>query len=345
MSPEDIAITCCFSVLVLVGSVGNVLVCSVIVLNRTMQTPINYLLLNLAVADTITLTFTSPQYIFIHAFSHPVGTTGDYLCKFITGGNISWIGGVASVFCLVAISLERFYAVTNPYNLSSKFTKSKVKVIIACCWIFTTLFNFPLFFAIHFDKDENFCLESWPAPVYGRINSTAWLIVVGIIPGAIMLVLYSKVVHNLWFKKVTNEAIGKTAVRKARKKVTKVVLTVSAVYAISWFPQLIIYALSNFDLLVEFGGILYITSVVLVAFNSAINPVIYAMQSERFRQHFRQLMCCRRKAQVSPFESRLDNTTCKYDRQETLTIQLKPLKYQFDEQVPESKTGELLTSQ
>ena len=345
MSPEDIAITCCFTVLVLAGSLGNVLVCLVVILNRTMQTPINYLLVNLAVADTITLTFTSPQYIFIRAFSHPVGITGDYLCKFITGGNISWIGGVASVFSLVAISLERFHAVTNPYNLSSKITMSKVKVIIACCWIFTTLCNFPLFFAIHFDKNEDFCLESWPAPVYGRINSTAWLIVIGILPAAIMLSLYSKVVHKLWFKEVANEAMGQTAVRKARKKVTKVVLTVSVVYALSWFPQLIIYALSNFDILVEFGGILYITSVVLVAFNSAINPVIYAMQSERFRQHFRQLLCCCRKRQVGPLESRLDNTTFKYDKQGTLTIQEQALKNEVDAPVPEIKTEELVTSQ
>lgn len=345
MSPEDIAITCCFTVLVLAGSLGNVLVCLVVILNRTMQTPINYLLVNLAVADTITLTFTSPQYIFIGAFSHPVGITGDYLCKFITGGNISWIGGVASVFSLVAISFERFHAVTNPYNPSSKITMSKVKVIVACCWIFTTLFNFPLFFAIHFDKNEDFCLESWPAPIYGRINSTAWLIVIGILPAAIMLSLYSKVVHKLWFEKVANEAMGQTAVRKARKKVTKVVLTVSVVYALSWFPQLIIYVLSNFDIMVEFGGILYITSVVLVAFNSAINPVIYAMQSERFRQHFRQLLCCCRKRQVGRLESRLDNMTFKYDKQETLTIQEQALKNEVDAPVPEIKTEELVTSQ
>ncbi|XP_068753104.1 pyroglutamylated RF-amide peptide receptor-like isoform X1 [Montipora capricornis] len=323
LTSEDIAITCFFSVLVFGGSIGNVLVCFTVILNRSMQTPINYLLVNLAVADLVTLTFTSPQYILLHTFSHPVGIAGDLLCKFITGGNISWIGGVASVFSLVAISFERFNAVTNPHNASLKFTMSKVKVIIVSCWIFTALFNLPLFFAIRYDKEENFCLESWPSPVYGRINSTAWLLVVGIVPASIMLSLYSRVVYDLWFKKVTNEAIvGQGAVRKSRKKVTKLVLTVSVIYAISWFPQLIIYLLSNFDFLVEFGGFFYIASVVLVSFNSAINPVIYALQSERFRRHFRQLLCHRRsrKREVCPLVTHPEPPTCKCEMQETPQI-------------------------
>ena len=32
-------------------------------------------------------------------------------------------------------------------------------------------------------------------------------------------------------------------------------------------------------------------SVVMVTFNSAVNPLIYALQSERFRQHFKELLC------------------------------------------------------
>lgn len=301
LNSGDIALTVCFSILLLAGLVGNVLVCLVVLLNRSMQTPINYLLVNLAVADIITVTFTSPQYVFIHAFSHPTGMTGDFLCKFITGGNISWIGGVASVFSLVAISFERFQAVTNPYNQTSKFSLSKVKVIVASCWIFTSAFNLPLFFAIYYDKEKKFCLEYWPSPVYGRINSSVWLLTVGIIPAAIMVSLYSRVVYDLWFKNV-NETT-QVAVRKSRKRVTKVVLIVSVIYAVSWFPQLIVYVLSNFHYNIEFGDFAYIVSVVVVTFNSAVNPVIYAFQSERFRQHFKQLLCCRTKREVAPLVS------------------------------------------
>ena len=271
---------------------GNTLVCLVILLNRTMQTPINYLLLNLAVADIITVVFTSPQYIFIHMFTHPKGLAGDFLCKFITGGNISWMGGVASVFSLVAISFERYVAVTKPYEQTSKFSLFKVKVIAVCCWIFTTVFNLPLFFVIYYDKKSDFCLEAWPSPIYGQLNSTLWFFAVGIIPASIMTFLYSRVVYDLWFKKI-NEST-QIAVRNSRKKVTKLVLVVSVIYVISWFPQLVVYLLSNYNTdHFEFGNIAYVASVVMVTFNSAVNPIMYSFQSERFRHGFKQLLCCR----------------------------------------------------
>lgn len=308
LTSGDIAITFCFAALVMAGLVGNILVSLVILLYKTMQTPINYLLLNLAVADIITVVFISPQYIFIHTFTHPTGVAGDFLCKFITGGNLSWIGGVASVFSLVAISFERYQAVTNPYSPDSKFSMSKVKVLIVSCWISTIIFNFPLFFAIYFDNEVKFCLEAWPSAAYGKANTTAWLVVVGIIPASIMIFLYSKVVYDLWFKQINGNT--QLAVRKSRKKVTKVVLIVSGIYAVSWFPQLILYFLSHFHRAFEFGNIAYVTSVIMVTFNSAVNPLIYAFQSQRFRQYFKQLLCCGRNRihVVIPLELSAQNT-------------------------------------
>ena len=297
----DITLTICFAILVFPGLLGNILVCLVVFSHRTMQTPINYLFVNLAVADIITLTFIGPQYIFIHLFKHPTGTTGDFLCKFITGGNISWTGGVASVFSLVAISFERYHAVINPYSQASKFSMTKVKIAIVCCWIFTVAFNLPLFFVIYYDLNKKFCLESWPSVTSGKINSTFWLVVVGIIPAVIMTSLYSRVICNLWFKK-TNEFV-QIAVRRSRKKVTKVALIVSVIYVISWFPQLVVYLLSNYETGIKFGEFAYMASVVMVTFNSAVNPLIYALQSGRFRQHFKELLCRhRRRRRVFPLD-------------------------------------------
>ena len=290
LTSGEITLTICFTILVLPGLLGNILVCLVVFSYRTMQTPINYLFVNLAVADIITLTFIGPQYIFIHLFKHPTGTTSDFLCKFITGRNISWIRGVASVFSLVAISFERYNAVINPYSQqASNFSMTKVKIIIVCRWIFTVTFNLPLFFVIYYNLNKKFCLESWPSVTSGKINSTFWLVVVGIIPAVIMTSLYSRVIFNLWFKK-TNEFV-QVVVRRSRKKVTKVALIVSVIYVISWFPQLVLYLLISYETGITFGEFAYMASVVMVTFNSAVNPLIYALQSGRFRQHFEEFLC------------------------------------------------------
>ena len=80
------------------------------------RTPVNFLLLNLAVVDQMVALFIAPRFIFIHFFKHRDGWSGTIFCKLLTGGNLTWTGGAASVFTLVAIAFERFYDVMYPYG-------------------------------------------------------------------------------------------------------------------------------------------------------------------------------------------------------------------------------------
>ena len=88
----------------------------------------NFLLLNLAVADMMVALFIVPRFILVHFFTHPDGMTGTLFCKLLTGGNLTWIGGAASIFILVAIAFERYYAVMYPYGNKGKLTYNKLKV-------------------------------------------------------------------------------------------------------------------------------------------------------------------------------------------------------------------------
>ena len=90
------------------------------------RTPINYLLVNLAIADVLYATFVTPQTFLGIAPTHPGGTIGTFWCKFVTSGNLAWIAADSSVITLVAIAAERYYAVIYP-NVG-KFTKGKLKV-------------------------------------------------------------------------------------------------------------------------------------------------------------------------------------------------------------------------
>ena len=93
-----------------------------------LRTSINYLLLNLAVADMTVATFFVLHYIFIHTFTHPDGMMGNVMCKFLTGGNLAWVGGAASVVTLVAIAIERYYVVMYPHGKKRMLTNRKLKV-------------------------------------------------------------------------------------------------------------------------------------------------------------------------------------------------------------------------
>ncbi len=88
----------------------------------------NYLLVNLAIADIVYAAFIGPEVILKFASIHPEGMTGTVLCKLLTGGTVAWIGAASSVVTLVAIAIERYYAVVYPLGNKGKLTERKLKV-------------------------------------------------------------------------------------------------------------------------------------------------------------------------------------------------------------------------
>ena len=106
-----------FSVLLTTDLVGNTLVILIILNNRSMKTAMNYLLLNLAVADMMVGAFFAPKVLFLSTFTHPTGTAGDVLCKLITEPTIAWLASLVSAFSLTLVAIERFYAVVHPHSI------------------------------------------------------------------------------------------------------------------------------------------------------------------------------------------------------------------------------------
>ena len=92
------------------------------------RTPINYLLVNLAIADALYAIFITPQTFIKIIPTHPGGTVGTFLCKLVTGGSLAWIAGDSTVITLVAIAAERYCVVTYPAGNVGKFTMGKLKV-------------------------------------------------------------------------------------------------------------------------------------------------------------------------------------------------------------------------
>ena len=89
----------------------------------------NYMLVNLAVADIMYGTFIAPKVFFrLTSLTHPGGVTGTIFCKFLTHGNFAWIGAASSTAILTIIAIERYYAVMYPFGNKGKLTKHKLKV-------------------------------------------------------------------------------------------------------------------------------------------------------------------------------------------------------------------------
>ena len=302
--PALIAIHTGVSLLVAVNLIGNFLVCLVVIRNRSMRKPMNYLLVSLACADMMVAIFFAPHYMFLYTYKHPKGLTGDVLCKLLTEGNLMWIGGVVSVLLLIAIAFERYFAVLYPHIQKRRISKTKLKLIIPACWLFSLMWNFPMFLVVRYSDELDYCYEEWPLQWYMKAYSLGWFIVIGILPLSIMTGLYGRVVYNLWVSGHQPIEVTQRALIKSRKRVTKMVLTVTVVCAVCWLPNLIVYLLDFYGLQIKQGDIVYTTTMVLMTLNSAVNPIIYCFQSARFRTCVKELVLTpcsrRRRALVMP---------------------------------------------
>lgn len=307
MTPTDLGLTVSFAVVVLVNLIGNGVVCLVVLRYQGMRGPINYLLVNLAVADILVALSITPVYVIKWAFHHPSGTAGDYLCKFITGGNFIWIGGSVSAFSLVAVAVERYFAVVYPLDKRWRLTNRRLTAVIIAGWIYGVLFNLPIFFVARYAEDGVFhCPEHWPNERSAKVYTIACFFVFGAIPIGAMAFLYLKMTCSLWKSQVDLTSSSEQARIRSRLKVTKMVAVVSIMYAVCWLPNVVLYMLSQFKPeLYAFGSVPYVASVVLVGVNSAINPFIYALHSANFRQHISGALCCKTYRSADLLEGRV----------------------------------------
>ena len=293
-SVNDVALSVTFLLLSIIDLVGNSLVCLIILQRkrfRFRRSTVDFLFLNLALADMTVAVFAIPRYVLNHVFVHPLGSVGDFLCRFVTGGNLMWTGGAASVFTLVTIAFERRHA-SRPYQFRQKVSKAKLRVLVLSSWIFACLLNLPLFFIMSYDGGSNFCIENWPDPLLPKLYGIIWFSVVGALPIFFMAAMYSKVVYHLWVKRSIALRLNRRAILIPRKA-TKMVITLTVIYSICWLPNLVLYILAFNISDTVYGSPLYRWSVVLTCLNSTVNPFVYTLQSRRFRVAVKRALLCR----------------------------------------------------
>ena len=291
MSEQDIVSRTIISILILADVVGNSLVILVIIRNRSMKKPLNYLVLNLAVADLTAGVFLAPSLMLKPTTTYPPGLTGEVLCRLFASGYFGWIGLSSSVYSLVFIAFDRYYAIMKPYSIRRRTTIKKLRIFIPTCWIMGAIFAFPELFFWEFDNRELACRLNRQTPMI-KVLYTNSLLADTVFPIGIILALYGRVIRRLWFEKEIT-SVTFQAVRRSRKKITKTMLTLSAIYAICWFPDSVRDILEDyFPSYVSFSSTSSNVFHCLVLLNSTVNPFIYAFQFANFRRELTKMCCC-----------------------------------------------------
>lgn len=218
----------------------------------------------------------------------------------------------ASICNLVVISIDRFLAITKPFEYQNRMTKRVGFSLIAFVWLYAMLWG--VLSLVDWTRDPNSTREHIFVDFNTRTNErkcgkndkvyyTSAMAVAFFLPLLIVIVTYS-CVFRVAFTQA--KAVALLDPNKGKKhilrelKATKTIAVVIGVFIVCWLPSFILMVLSlwckqcftpfvtNKDLSL---AVRIIFVFVLPVMNSSLNPVIYTVFNQEFRMAFSRMLC------------------------------------------------------
>ncbi|KAL9951071.1 hypothetical protein ACROYT_G043666 [Oculina patagonica] len=119
-----------------------------------------------------------------------------------------------------------------------------------------------------------------------------WFVLV-VLSVALMAGLYTRIVHNLWFKRNDGNQFTRQqrGVLRVRKRVTLMVITVTAMFGIGWLTDGVAHLVED-NTFYTIDKAVYTVIHAMILVNSAANPFVYALLNQNFREKIKGMLCC-----------------------------------------------------
>ncbi|ELT96304.1 hypothetical protein CAPTEDRAFT_192112 [Capitella teleta] len=273
------------------GAVGN---CIVLLVFSRMKTA-NTFVMNQAAIDATAGFWLVISYLYKltvpedHVFKE--SATGFASCLLLDGELPLWCSLNASVYGLLAITLERYVKIVLPISHHASTLSLpglKIAFMIVVTWLWP--FSFMCAFTVPFSKVwGGKCLiqTHWPSEQLREAYGTIKLLLFFVIPVLLIIAAYSHMLYVL--KKRTKVVPGLQNVQSrviplAQVNLTKVMIVVTASFLICWIPSNVYYLLFNLSLNdLGFAHPVYYMLLCMVFLTCCINPIIYACKMKEFR--------------------------------------------------------------
>ncbi|XP_055547870.1 dopamine D2-like receptor isoform X3 [Wyeomyia smithii] len=180
---------------------GNVLVILAVCRERTLQTVTNYFIVSLALADLLVAVVVMPFAVYV--LVNGAWTLPNFVCDFYIAMDV--ICSTSSIFNLVAISIDRYIAVTQPIKYAKHKNSRRVCLTILLVWAISAAIGSPIVLGLNNTPDRvpDLCVfYNSDFIVYSSLSSFY-------IPCIIMVFLYWNI-----FKALRTRAKKQRAARK-----------------------------------------------------------------------------------------------------------------------------------
>ncbi|XP_035242147.1 trace amine-associated receptor 13c-like [Anguilla anguilla] len=274
----DVLLYFSVAVVVTLTVCGNLLVIISICHFKQLQTPTNFLLLSLALADFLVGVIVMPLYFNMLIDSQRCFGTLYCIIFHVAAFFLTFV----SIYNVALIAVDRWFSIYNPFHYSMKLTVIVTFRLIATLWLVSLIYNLVLLYfnGKLIDVKENIkcgeCIitvtETW------AIVDT---LIVFVLPCLTIMIMYLKIfsvakIHAkkiLCVQKCTKVNNGsKTSERKAAKAIGVLVSVFLLCLVPSYICAFLEAYISNRAMRIAVSNMLS-----LIYLNSAVNPIIYAL--------------------------------------------------------------------
>ncbi|XP_022797944.1 orexin receptor type 1-like [Stylophora pistillata] len=268
--------TLVYCVIILFSLVGNSIVIFTVWRNNSMRSVTNLFIGNLAASDLL-ITFLGMPNMITQLYLGQKWIFGDAICKIV-------------VF----------------FQSISDFLRSFLgRFMLGVTWGTSLAVMAPFLYAqrvVVGPQGYERCIEDW-APAFNpqtaaKDYTLVLFVTLYVFPLLTMLFMYSFIVSKLWKRQIPGFRSSRDEIRTRTltNKVVKMLITVITLFCVCWLPLhvylfMVYFAydkITCFDSSMSF----YFTSLFLQHANSAINPYLYALFHQKYREGFKAAWTC-----------------------------------------------------
>lgn len=197
---------------------------------------------------------------------------------------------------IVLLSIHRFRQVCMP--LQSQINPINIRYWLAGVFILAAIFDIPQFILQPVDHKQlghnitgNVCAVSFKNSKYAEIYNGFLTLLFGAY-ALTLLILYLMIGRKMYLDRKSKHAI-RTKDEKMSYKITKIAITVSVVFALSYLPLFVLKLLVDVIHQENLNNAEFATLKIFersYAINHVANPFIYAFFDSRFRLNFKTLV-------------------------------------------------------